>query len=233
MNTETNTELGVEVNEEQATVQPEGVELEVEVQAAAESDTDTNAQPSDDVDRKDRLIDALKEEKRNLSLKNRQIAQELEAARAELEAVKQEKEELKNFHLRAPLVKLANEISPLPDVFLAEFQRFYKIDMVDDEIQIFTLDGERFLHNADRHISRGGKSWVEERDGDPVKFEEEDIWRALTNLRDKAQRERWACMIRGTRAVGMGATGGRGVGPSRTTPSTSAAPTKTPGLGLR
>lgn len=137
---------------------------------------------------------------------------ELTARIAELEgqlgdaSTAQEKlqSEFADFHVRRPLARLAEEISPLSDVWMAEFSKHYDVNAVDgDELGIFHKDGKRCT------VPKGSKG-----EGDPVKFTAKDIWWML--CRDNVggagtpESKRWDALMHWHGPSGSGAPGSSG-----------------------
>lgn len=131
---------------------------------------------------------------------------ELSGRIAELEAQAQstatEYEELKSkfsdFHIRRPMAKLAEEISPIPDLWLAEFQKHFDVRAVGDDLGIFTKDGERCT--IPKNYIGGGK---------PVEFTAKSVWYMLEwYVPDRTAPEvrRWRAMMRCLGPTGSGAT---------------------------
>lgn len=90
---------------------------------------------------------------------------EEEAALAEVENLKAT---FQDFHIKRPLARLAEEISPIPDVWTAEFTKKYKVEAEGDDLRIFTLDGKPCL------IPKGFTNA-----GQPIKFTASDVWGLL------------------------------------------------------
>jgi hypothetical protein len=131
-----------------------------------------------------------------------------------------------DFHIRRPLARLAEEISPIPDVWIAEFQKNYDVKAVGDDLGIFTKDGQRCVTP---------KGWTGE--GQPVKFTARDVWGMLAYfVPDKSAPDvkRWAAMTNY-----FGPTGGGAPGSSSSAIHHSEAPVQgpkpanSPAFGLR
>lgn len=127
------------------------------------------------------------------------------------------------FHIRRPLARLAEEISPLPDLWQAEFLKHYDLKPEGDDLAIFTKKGKRCV------VPEGYT-----RSGEPFKFNAKSIWEMLAYLvPDKKAPEvaRWHALMRYFGPSGGGASGLSG---SRaTTEPAPEAPAPRPPLGLR
>lgn len=104
-------------------------------------------------------------EKKNADKRAKGFEDQLQAALVEVENLKVA---FQDFHIKRPLARLAEEISPIPDVWTAEFTKKYKVEAEGDDLRIFTLDGKPCL------IPKGFINA-----GQPIKFTASDVWGLL------------------------------------------------------
>ncbi|GEM_PF-5051321 len=133
------------------------------------------------------------------------------------------------FHIRRPLARLAEEVSDLPDVWVAEFTKHYDLRPIEgDDLGIFDKEGNRCM-------------WPKESSdaGKPVQFTARDVWWMLCqdNVRSNRTPEskRWAAMMRYFGPQGTGAPGSTGwrASPSLATESKKEAEAPRPAYGIR
>lgn len=132
-------------------------------------------------------------------------------------------------HVRRPLARLAEEISDLPDVWMAEFSKHYDLRPVEnDDLGIFDKQGNRCV------FPKGSVG-----EGEAVKFEVRDIWWMLCreNVWNQATPEsrRWGAMMRYFGPTGSGAVGStsRRVSSPVTAESKNVAETPKTAYGIR
>lgn len=134
------------------------------------------------------------------------------------------------FHIRRPLARLAEEVSDLPDVWMAEFTKHYDLRPVEgDDLGIFDKEGNRCVWPKGHTDA-----------GQPVQFTARDIWWMLCsdNLgggKGSPESKRWWAMTRYLGPQGTGAPGSTGwrASPSPATESKKEAEAPKPAYGIR
>jgi len=193
------------------------------------TENNTESAPHDTVEVKNpaAVLAKNKELLAALSAANARIA-ELEAQAAQFTADHDAlKAEFDTFHIRRPLTRLAEEISPIPDVWRGEFLNHFDVKAVGDDLGIFTKDGERCV------IPKGYVGA-----GEPVKFDARAVWGMLATYVEDANApnvKRWKAMMNYFGPQGSGARGSTGAvrPPSAPEMPKGATSNGTPALGLR
>ncbi|MCA0241121.1 MAG: hypothetical protein LCI02_09670 [Proteobacteria bacterium] len=156
-------------------------------------------------------------------------AQALTEAHSKLQA------DFADFHIRRPLARVAEQISPVPDLWMAEFSKLYDVRQVGDDLRVFDKKtGEMCV------VPEGTRTA-----GKPIDLTPESLWAFLdrgvserskkdSECDPQAARFNWLMRYLGPSgggAVGSFGSGLKGVMPSAPAPSPE--PASTPPLGLR
>ena len=167
----------------------------------------------------------LKKNKELLS-KNAELTARIADLEAQLAdaAAKHEKvaNDFEDFHIRRPLARLAEEISPLPDIWLQEFSKHYDLKVVEnDDLGVFLKDGTRCM---------GPGSKGEKGGGDPVKFTAEGLWWLLCRdhlgISSTPESKRWVSMMHWFGPRGGGSPGSNGIRAASPAPQPAPQPKK-------
>lgn len=140
-----------------------------------------------------------------------------------------------DFHIRRPLARVAEQISPVPDLWLAEFSKLYDVRQVGDDLRVFDKKtGELCVVPAD---TRGA--------GKPIDLTPESLWafldRGVSSLSKKdsecdpqAARFNWLMRYLGTSGTGYVPSHSSGLSSAApSAPAPGPEPASTPPLGLR
>ncbi len=196
----------------------------------------TEAMPDDTPEPEVKNPAGLIAKSRALLARNAELTARVTELEGQLQTAASEHEKLQasfnDFHIRRPLARLAEEVSSLPDLWIAELGRFYDIKAADDDIGVFTKDGKRCTWPAG-YVNAGK----------PYAFTAADLWHLLAEpawrargLKQPAepQAARFADLMRYFGPSGSGATASAYRGLTSHTPTRDPAPTPAaPAFGLR
>ena len=153
---------------------------------------------------------AVLKKNKELLAKNAELTTRIAELESKLGEATASQEKLQNdfadFHIRRPLARLAEEISPLPDIWMAEFSKHFDLKVVEnDDLGIFHKDGTR-CKEPGRKGEKGG--------GDPVKFTAKGVWwllcRDYLGVSSTPDSKRWVSMMHWHGPSGGGAPGSSG-----------------------